>query len=119
MYQHQDWDVVIFNKKKQSSNNNNAEGSVKRIHLETPVSLQKLSEDREDFHHKKIPKEVADAIRNKRLELNLTQTQLAQKINVRPQVIQEIESMKGIYDHIIINKLTRILGFSLKNIIKT
>jgi ribosome-binding protein aMBF1 (putative translation factor) len=118
MFEHQDWNVVVL-KKQKSQNNNNAENKTKQIHVETPVSIKKLNEDREDFHHKKIPKEVADAIKNKRLELKMTQVQLAQKINTRPQVIQEVESMKCVYDHIILNKITRVLGLSLKNVLKS
>ena len=43
----------------------------------------------------------------------MTQAQLAQAINEKPQVIQEYESGKAIPNGAILNKLTRILGVPL------
>lgn len=50
-----------------------------------------------------------------RLDKKLTQAQLAQMINEKPQVIQEYESGKAIPNNQIIGKLERALGAKLRN----
>lgn len=114
MYVHQDWNVVVFKKKDIKAGNNNGDVSKKVSYAECPVSIKKLDEDREEFNHKKITKDIADTIKSKRIELKLSQSDLAKKINEKPNVIQEVESMKGIYNHILLNKIARALGISLK-----
>jgi len=49
-----------------------------------------------------------------RLEKKLTQAQLAQQINEKPQIIQEYESGKAIPNNQIIAKLERVLGVKLR-----
>lgn len=107
MYAHQDWEPVVFRKKQSEQ---------KRPVVVNPS--KKFDEAPEVFHHKKISKELADTVRNKRLELGLTQQALATRICEKPNVIQEIESMKGVYNHVTINKTLRALGLSLKDIPK-
>jgi putative transcription factor len=48
-----------------------------------------------------------------RLAKKMTQAQLAQAINEKPQVIQEYESGKAIPNGAILNKLSRALGTTL------
>lgn len=125
-YSHQDWKPVILRVKQEG--NGKSEKDVRRALqnggvVETHVKIssqgvvsQKLDDNREDFHHKKIPKEIADAIKNKRIELKLTQAQLAQRINEKVNVIQDIEGIKCVYNHVIVNKTLKALGLSLKQI---
>lgn len=49
-----------------------------------------------------------------RMEKKLTQAQLGQMINEKPQVIQEYESGKAIPNQQIISKLERALGVKLR-----
>ena len=49
-----------------------------------------------------------------RLAKKMTQAQLAQQINERPQVIQEYESGKAIPNQQILAKLERVLGVKLR-----
>ncbi len=49
-----------------------------------------------------------------RLAKKLTQAQLAQQINERPQVVQEYESGKAIPNQQILAKLERVLGVKLR-----
>ena len=49
-----------------------------------------------------------------RLAEKLTQAQLAQQINERPQVVQEYESGKAIPNQQILAKLERVLGVKLR-----
>ncbi len=100
----QDWTPVIFNKKKTEP---------KPVIVNTK---NKLDDNKESFEHKKIPKSIADAIKKSRVELNMTQDQLAKKINERTCVVNDIESMKCIYNHVIVNKVLRALGLTLKGI---
>jgi putative transcription factor len=50
---------------------------------------------------------------NARIEKKLTQAQLGQLINEKPQVIQEYESGKAIPSPAILSKLSRVLGVQL------
>lgn len=49
-----------------------------------------------------------------RLELKLTQKDVAQKINEKPSVIQDYESGRAIPNPQILGKLERILGVKLR-----
>jgi len=49
-----------------------------------------------------------------RLELKLSQKELAQKVNEKPTVIQEYESGKAIPSPQILSKLERTLGVKLR-----
>lgn len=102
---YQDWTPVVFEKKK---------NEVKRVSV--LPQYRKIDENRESFEHKKISKKLADAVKVRRIELGLTQEQLANKINERPAVVNDVEAMRGVYDHVRINKLLRVLGLTLKQI---
>ena len=49
-----------------------------------------------------------------RLELKLTQKDVAQKINEKPSIVQDYESGKAIPNPQILGKLERILGTKLR-----
>jgi|688.fasta_scaffold1369481_1 ribosome-binding protein aMBF1 (putative translation factor) len=129
MYTHQDWNTVILKPKRDGNGKDvkslrQAQQSGDKIETTTKsvtpqgafVSMAKLDDNQEAFVHKKIPKEIADAIKNARIAQKFTQIGLAQKVNEKAIVVHDVESMKGVYNHIIINKLLRALGLSLKNI---
>lgn len=62
----------------------------------------------------RVPTELKKSIMQARLDKKLTQAQLAQMINEKPQVIQEYESGKAIPNQQIITKLERALGVKLR-----
>lgn len=62
----------------------------------------------------KVPTELKKAIQQARMEKKLTQAQLGQMINEKPQIIQEYESGKAIPNQQIISKLERALGVKLR-----
>jgi ribosome-binding protein aMBF1 (putative translation factor) len=100
---HQDWEPIVFKKHE------------KKKGPSGPSRAQKLDENKEAFDdHKKIQKGLADAIKNARIQLKITQDQLAKQVNVRPNVINDIEAQRGIYDHIAVNKIKKILGIKYK-----
>ncbi len=106
-FYHQDWTPVVFTKKTEQDTKE------KKV----IVQKSKLDDNRESFEHKKIPKHVADAIKNKRIEMKMTQEQLAKSINERPSVVNDVEAMRGVYEHVKINKILRVLGLTLKEIL--
>lgn len=126
-FSHQDWKPVVLRTKQDGNGKSEKDvrralqnGGVVESHVKTggqgAVISQKMDDNREDFHHKRISKELADAIKNKRIELKLTQAQLAQRINEKVNVVQDIEGMKSVYNHVLVNKTLKALGLSLKQI---
>lgn len=119
MYSHQDWNVVVLRKKDNKTTSVNeafrqgqaVQTIAKTKPTETLVSLNKLDDNPEDFKHKKVPKEIAEKIIRKRIELKLTQADLAKKINVPVAKIQEVEAMKSVYDANLLNKIRRAINY--------
>ena len=77
-------------------------------------NASKLENENEELTHKTVKTEVKKAIMQGRLAKKLTQAQLAQQINERPQVVQEYESGKAIPNQQILAKLERVLGVKLR-----
>ena len=73
-----------------------------------------LAEETEDFHHELVGVDVSRLIQKGRQEKNLTQKELATKINEKPQIITEYEQAKAIPNQAILIKLERILGIKLR-----
>ncbi|CAL5200704.1 unnamed protein product [Lathyrus oleraceus] len=80
----------------------------------TSLNTKRLDEDTENLAHDRVPTELKKAIMQARTDKKLTQAQLAQVINEKPQVIQEYESGKAIPNQQIIGKLERALGAKLR-----
>ncbi|KAK8691348.1 hypothetical protein V6N13_074859 [Hibiscus sabdariffa] len=80
----------------------------------TSLNTRKLDEDTENLAHERVPTELKKAIMQARMDKKLTQAQLAQIINEKPQIIQEYESGKAIPNQQIIGKLERALGAKLR-----
>ncbi|KAE8653832.1 Multiprotein-bridging factor 1a [Hibiscus syriacus] len=97
----QDWEPIVIRKKAPSA-------ALKKDEKVT----RKLDEDTENLAHERVPTELKKAIMQARMDKKLTQAQLAQMINEKPQIIQEYESGKAIPNQQIIGKLERLLGQS-------
>ncbi|GFP79602.1 multiprotein-bridging factor 1b [Phtheirospermum japonicum] len=80
----------------------------------TSLNTRKLDEDTENLTHDKVPTELKKSIMQARMDKKMTQAQLAQIINEKPQIIQEYESGKAIPNQQIISKLERALGVKLR-----
>lgn len=74
----------------------------------------KLDRETEELHHDKISLDVARLIMQGRQAKNLTQKDLATKINEKQQVINEYESGKAIPNNVVFGKLERALGMKLR-----
>jgi putative transcription factor len=77
-------------------------------------SLAKLDNETENFQHEHVSSELKKQIMAARLAKKLTQAQLAQQINERPQTVQEYESGKAIPNGQVLSKMSRVLGVTLK-----
>jgi putative transcription factor len=77
-------------------------------------AAHKLDAETEDFHHEKVSTELKKQIIQARTAKKLTQAQLAQLINEKPQIIQDYESGKAIPNPQVLSKLSRVLGTTLR-----
>ncbi|GMJ10116.1 multiprotein bridging factor 1B, MULTIPROTEIN BRIDGING FACTOR 1B [Hibiscus trionum] len=89
-------------------------GTNKAASSGTTLNTRKLDEETENLAHERVPTELKKAIMQARMDKKLTQAQLAQMINEKPQIIQEYESGKAIPNQQIIGKLERALGAKLR-----
>eukprot|EP00775_Hariotina_reticulata_P004498 gene4498-4751_t len=135
--QGQDWDTVVIRKKKPSTAALKDEGAVNAARrsgaeVETVKKMtagqnkpggattssgkaaHKLDAETEDFHHDKVSTELKKQIIQARTAKKLTQAQLGQLINEKPQIIQDYESGKAIPNPQILSKLSRVLGVTLR-----
>ncbi|KAH8518711.1 hypothetical protein H0E87_000524 [Populus deltoides] len=122
----QDWEPVVIRKKapnaaaKKDEKAVNAArrsataGTNKAASSSTSLNTRKLDEETENLAHDRVPTELKKAIMQGRTDKKLTQSQLAQLINEKPQIIQEYESGKAIPNQQIIGKLERALGVKLR-----
>eukprot|EP00879_Flechtneria_rotunda_P004813 GHRR01005086.1.p3 GENE.GHRR01005086.1~~GHRR01005086.1.p3 ORF type:complete len:100 (+),score=25.74 GHRR01005086.1:393-692(+) len=74
----------------------------------------KLEQETEDFHHERVSTELKKQIVQARTAKKLTQAQLGQLINEKPQIIQDYESGKAIPNPQVLSKLSRVLGVTLR-----
>ncbi|KAM7490545.1 hypothetical protein LguiA_033466 [Lonicera macranthoides] len=71
-------------------------GTNKAASSGTSLNTKKLAKDTKNLAHEKVPTKLKKSIMQAQMDKKLTQTQLAQMINEKPQIIQEYESGKAI-----------------------
>ncbi|SJL04423.1 probable MBF1-multiprotein bridging factor mediates GCN4-dependent transcriptional activation [Armillaria ostoyae] len=76
--------------------------------------IAKLDRENEVAPPSKIPPSVGRAMQTARMDLKLSQKDVAQKINEKPSVLQDYESGKAIPNPQILGKLERALGVKLR-----
>jgi len=76
--------------------------------------IAKIDRENEVAPPPKIAPSVGRAIQTARMELTLSQKDVAQKINEKPSVLQEYESGKAIPNPQILGKLERVLKVKLR-----
>jgi hypothetical protein len=102
---HQDWTPLILNKSK--------EPVIKEIVAKNKItsnSSVKLDENDEVIKIKTVPKEMCNLIINARNIKKLTRKQLANQLNLKEDIITNIETGKAIYDGNQIAKIKKFLG---------
>ena len=105
---YQDWEPVVFRKPKPVVH------VVQRDSLaEQRNALRKIENEEKKFA--KLDLSMRQKLTQARIAHKLSQTDLAKKINMRPQIIQELESGKCIPDSekSVLNKLQKGLNVSL------
>jgi ribosome-binding protein aMBF1 (putative translation factor) len=100
---HQDWNQVVFSKKKPNpvkigSSRTQEQSDIERLENDEPVkrNTEKL-------------KEFAEMVRNFRSSRQMSQKDLATMVNVKSDVIQQIEAGKLLPDANTVNKIKRRL----------
>lgn len=102
--EHQDWNTVYVHLKKKPENKN--ANKVKKYKGKSN-NLDEV--DQTSFKNTKVSNNFCKEMCKNRNSLGLTQKDLAQKINVRPSVINDYESGKAIPDSKVLNKIKREL----------
>lgn len=77
-------------------------------------NLSKLDNETEELSHEKVSGDLKRAIIQGRTAKKMTQAQLAQQINEKPQIVQEYEQGKAIPNNQVLGKMERVLGVKLR-----
>lgn len=103
--EHQDWEVKVVKPKK----SNNQEGKSKQY---TKSNEQKMNESEESgkLSHKKMDSEFGKTLQKYRLSQNMTQKDIAQKLNIPVKDINEIESGKMKHNGQLMGKIKRLIN---------
>lgn len=100
--EHQDWKPLIINKK----NNKNEE---KKQYVKTKEQKLKESEENGNLSHKKMDLEFGKSLQKYRLSKNMTQKDIAQKLNISFKDINEIENGKMKHNGQLMGKIKRLM----------
>jgi len=105
-FYHQDWKTIVVKK----NTNKNIESTKKKLNNTTlkKISIENKA-DNDDLKHKQISLDMRKNIQKARCDKNMTQKELANRVNLSVQIISDIESGKAIYNEQHINKLKRFL----------
>ena len=105
----QDWKPVVFGSNKNTKTNHQDTISVpKPKHNNT--SFVKEDEETGMVKINIYGTEYGKKVQQARCEKKLKQKELAQKLNVKEEIVREIENGKGKVDGQICNKIFRVLG---------
>ena len=108
IFDHQDWKTIVVKTNKKKGENKK---STKKID-NTTQKLMKVERkaDNDELKHDVYTKEFRIAMVDKRTQtLNMTQKQLATRLNMPEKTIKDIESGKAIYNAGHYNKIKRVL----------
>ena len=123
----QDWNVVSWDKRGERTKNeskkdyinnqtrkNNTVSSLKTQSLNSNKidipNIKKIEKEEDTFVIKTVSLNVSKRIAQKRCEQKLTQKELAFKLNLPEKIIKEYEAGKAVPNHVILNKIEKILG---------
>lgn len=81
---------------------------------QTSLNTMKLDQETEELRHKTVDMNVGKAIQKGRQQKEMTQKDLATKINEKPQIVMEYEQGKAIPNQQILAKMERVLGIKLR-----
>ena len=117
----QDWEPLVLRRKQQKTaldkqnalRNGNTETKTKNTNKTEADIMTNLANDMENLKVETVNKSISKTIMEARGALNMKQKDLANKINVFPQIIQQYENGKATPDIKILLKLEKILKCKL------
>lgn len=117
-YQSQDWEVVKFSKfvpkEKKTELVSKTKLNTQRSSVEAYQQLSKIEKEDENLHIERISPELKQQIIRARCDKKFTQADLAKKINEPLKTVQEYENGKATPNNQILQKMSRVLGVTLK-----
>lgn len=103
--EHQDWHTITYKNQKKLTK----EEKIKQQNSSGTKDFKKLDSDEPPVPNK-LNHNLKLLIQKRRQELNLSQKDLANKINVKVNIINDYETGKAIPDKIILRKIKNFLG---------
>jgi len=103
--EHQDWNTLFVNPKK--NKNNNIE---KKQYVKSKEQKMNENEENGNLSHKKMDSEFGKSLQKYRLSQNMTQKDIAQKLNIPVKDINEIESGKMKHNGQLMGKIKRLMN---------
>jgi putative transcription factor len=101
----QDWTTVVLRKPQTTTQ--------KIVNPQKPQTV-KIEQETEDFRHEKVSRELSLSIQKARTDKKWTRKDLAIKINEKESVITDYETGKAIPNGIILQKMSKALGITLR-----
>ena len=81
----------------------------------TGLNSKKLDEDHENLKHAKVTFQLKKLLMQERTKAGMTQKELATYCNMKPQIIQNYESGKGIPSSVMLRKIENALASKNKD----
>jgi ribosome-binding protein aMBF1 (putative translation factor) len=102
--EHQDWNTVYVTPKK-----NQGTGDKKKQYVKSKEQKMNDAEEEGKLTHKKMDIEFGKTLQKYRLSQNMTQKDIAQKLNIPVKDINEIESGKMKHNGQLMGKIKRLM----------
>jgi putative transcription factor len=89
-------------------------GAASNKQVPTTLNTAKLDRETEELKHDTISLDVGKLIQQGRQAKNLSQKDLATRINEKPQIVTDYEAGRGIPNQQILAKIERVIGIKLR-----
>jgi len=103
--EHQDWNTIYVKPKK----TNNQDGGKSKQYVKSKEQKMNDAEEEGKLTHKKMDLEFGKTLQKYRLSQNMTQKDIAQKLNIPVKDINEIESGKMKHNGQLMGKIKRLM----------
>lgn len=109
-YHHQDWTTVVLNQKNQQKQSQHVKAPAATVSTTTNKPAWKIEQQVDSDKGKPIQfisKQDSDMLKNLRIALKLTQSELATRLNSKVKDIQDIEACKAVENKAVIASMKR------------
>jgi len=89
-------------------------GAASNKQAPTTLNTAKLDRETEELRHDTVSLDVSKLIMQGRQSKNLSQKDLATRINEKPQIITDYEAGRGIPNQQVLAKIERVIGLKLR-----